>query len=629
VTAVASWQPRLGARPGPSGTEFRVWAPSSSRVELIVDTPGSGDDARVMRAGPDGTFEATFADLGPGALYRFRVDGQGPFPDPASRFQPVGVHGPSMVIDPAAFAWSDQRWRGIPLEDLIVYELHVGTFTPAGTFAGVAERLPYLRDLGVTAVELMPLADFPGSRNWGYDGAALFAPARCYGPPDALRRLVDEAHRIGLAVLVDVVYNHVGPDGAYLNAFSPFYFTDRHSSPWGAGVNLDGERSADVRSFFIENALRWVHEYHVDGLRLDATHAIEDDGPRHFLAELTERVKASTPGREVLVVAEDSRNLARIVTPVDHGGWGLDAMWTDDLHHQLRRRLAGDADGYYQDYRGTTADIATTIRQGWFFTGQHSAFLDQARGTDPSGVPLRRCVVCLQNHDQIGNRAFGERLHHQIDLAAYRAVSALLLVAPETPLLFMGQEWAASSPFLFFTDHHAELGRLVTDGRRREFARFAAFADPATRARIPDPQDERTFRTSRLDWHERAREPHAGTLRLYSAMLALRRGRPALQAASPSEVFALDASTLAVRRTGPEDTMLAVVRLEGAGSVELGPALAGMLHGDAPRDDAGWTVVLHTEEDRFATDAAPPVLRAGTVPAVDFARPSAILIATR
>ena len=623
----ASWQPRLGACPGTSGTRFRVWAPASRHVELVVDTAGAPAGSRPLEARPDGLFEATFTDLGPGDLYRFGLDGQGPFPDPASRCQPEGVHGPSMVVDPAAFAWSDHAWRGVPLEDLVVYELHVGTFTPAGSFQGVIEQLPHLGDLGVTALELMPVADFPGARNWGYDGAALFAPARCYGPPDALRRLVDEAHRRGLAVLLDVVYNHVGPDGAYLNAFSPFYFTDRHRSPWGAGVNLDGEQAAGVRAFFIENALHWVHEYHIDGLRLDATHAIEDGGPRHFLAELAGRVKRSTPDRHVLVIAEDSRNLARIVTPPEHGGWGLDAVWADDLHHQLRRRLAGDTDGYYQDYTGTTADIATTIRQGWFFTGQHSAFLDAPRGTDPSGVPPRRSVVCVQNHDQVGNRAFGDRLHHQIDPAAYRAVSTLLLVVPETPLLFMGQEWAASSPFLFFTDHLAGLGRLVTEGRRREFARFAAFADPATRARIPDPQAEQTFLASRLDWHEQAQEPHAGTRHLYAALLALRRQRTAFGAGAATEVLPLDGSTLAVRRTGPEDAVLAVVRLEGAGTVDLSPA-SGPPGGPAAGPGAAWTPLLHTEEARFAADAEPPVFRA-EAPAVDFARPSAILLASR
>ena len=631
MTVPALWQPRLGACPGPAGTRFRVWAPASRQVELVVETPGTGRHARPLPTGADGLFEARFVDLGPGDLYRFRIDGQGPFPDPASRCQPEGVHGPSMVVDPTAFDWSDRTWTGVPLEDLVVYELHVGTFTPEGTFQAAQRRLPYLRDLGVTAVELMPVADFPGSRNWGYDGAALFAPARCYGQPDALRRLVDEAHRLGLAVLLDVVYNHVGPDGAYLHAFSPFYFTDRHASPWGAGVNLDGDGSTHVRAFFIENALHWVHEYHVDGLRLDATHAIEDDGPRHFLAELAARVKASAPDRQVLVIAEDSRNLATIVTPPDEGGWGLDAVWADDLHHQIRRRLAGDADGYYQDYRGTTADIAATIERGWFFTGQRSAFLDAPRGTDPSGIPPRRCVVCVQNHDQIGNRAFGERLHHQIDLAAYRAVSAMLLVVPETPLLFMGQEWAASAPFLFFTDHQPELGRLVTEGRRREFARFAAFADAATRERIPDPQAEPTFLASRLDWEEPAREPHAGTRRLYAALLALRRRETALRADAATEVVALDESTLAVRRTGAADTLLAVVRLAGGGTVDLGSLTGATPSAPASRGGSGhgWAVVLHTEEDRFAGDPAPPTLRLDDPPAADFVRPGTILLTTR
>jgi maltooligosyltrehalose trehalohydrolase len=453
-------------------------------VEVVLETRGRSPQRRALGSAPRGYFEATFGDVAAGDRYRYVLDDRGPFPDPASRYQPDGVHGASMVVDPAAFGWSDRGWSGVRLDELVVYELHVGTFAPGGRFENVEARLPYLRDLGVTAVELMPIADFPGTRNWGYDGAALFAPARCYGAPDGLRRLVDSAHRIGLAVLLDVVYNHVGPDGAYLYAFSPYYFTDRYESVWGAGVNLDGEHSEDVRTFLCENALHWLEEYHIDGLRLDATHAMHDDSPRHFLAELGERV-AGLPGWRRLLIAEDDRNLAHMVTPRSAGGWGLDAVWADDLHHQFRRLLAGDSDGYYQDFRGTTADIAATIRQGWFFTGQRSTHRGEARGTDPSGLALERFVVCLQNHDQVGNRAFGDRLHHQIGLPAYRAASVLLLTAPETPLLFMGQEWAASTPFLFFTDHPPELGRLVTKGRRREFRRFTAFADPSSRERFP------------------------------------------------------------------------------------------------------------------------------------------------
>jgi maltooligosyltrehalose trehalohydrolase len=567
-------------------------------------------------------FVGDCAELPAGSRYGYLLDGEGPFPDPASRFQPDGVHGASMIVDPAAFAWTDGGWSGVPLTDLVIYELHVGTFTSAGTFASAAERLDDLRELGITAIELMPVADFAGSRNWGYDGVALFAPARCYGTPDDLRRFVDRAHAAGLAVLVDVVYNHTGPDGSYLGRFSPFYFSQRHNSPWGAGMNFDGEHSPAVREFFIENAQHWVHEYHMDGLRLDATHAMRDDSSLHFVAELAGRIGASAGGRRVHVIAEDHRNLAAIVTPTARRGWGLDAVWADDFHHQMRRRLAGDSDGYYMDYSGTSADIAATIRQGWFFTGQHSAHFGAPRGTDASGIDPARFVVCLQNHDQVGNRAFGERLHHQIELAAFRAASALLLLLPETPLLFMGQEWAASSPFQYFTDHEPSLGRLVTEGRRREFGTFAAFGDAAAIDLIPDPQALSTFEASCLDWAERDQPSRAAMLRLYQALLAFRRQEldPAT-AADAGTAQALDEDTVAFRRVGRDgQPVLVVARLTGTADVAVtdGALVAGGLH---------WVTVLTTEDDPFAPAPQPPHVDAGrNEPLIRFAGPAAVVL---
>jgi maltooligosyltrehalose trehalohydrolase len=619
-----TWRPSLGAWPDGPVTHFRVWAPLTRQVELVIERPDTPADSHVMDAGPAGFFTAALEDAPPGTRYRYRLDGRGPHPDPASRFQPEGVHGASLVVDPRDFVWSDRGWTGCPLDALAIYELHVGTFTPAGTFAGVEARLPYLRDLGVTGVELMPVADFPGARNWGYDGAALFAPARCYGTPGDLRRLVDAAHRLGLALLLDVVYNHVGPDGAWLQAFSPYYFSERHTSPWGAAMNLDGEHAGVVRDFFIENALHWIHEYHVDGLRLDATHAMRDGSPRHFVAELAARVRAETPQRPVLLVAEDHRNLTEIVRPARDGGWDMDAVWADDLHHELRRLLAGDSDGYYADHDGTAASVAATIRQGWSFTGQHSAYLGESRGTDPAGVPMERFVVCLQNHDQIGNRAFGDRLHHQIDLASFRSASVLLLTAPETPLIFMGQEWAAGTPFCYFTDHAGELGRLVTEGRRREFERFAAFADPAARYRIPDPQAEGTFLGSRLDWRELDREPHAGIRRLYAALLRLRRDESGLRAGGRGglQTSAPDGDTVVVRRSTASGAVYVVARLRGAGSVTLDPVDPSM-----SGRSTQWTCLLDSEDPRFTTDAMPPMSDlSGPAPAIRFARPSAVVL---
>jgi maltooligosyltrehalose trehalohydrolase len=608
VTPVGAWRDR-------ERTRVRVWAPEHRSVDLVLEHHG-GRQVRPLDRDARGYWNGTFADVHPGTMYRYRLSGDDDrvFPDPASRYQPDGVHGPSQVVDPA-FRWTDQDFRAPRADGLVFYELHVGSFSPEGTFRGVIERLPYLAQLGVTAIELMPVGDFPGDRNWGYDGVAIFAPARCYGTPDDLRHLVDAAHQHGLAMFLDVVYNHFGPDGAYANAFSPYYFTDRHRSPWGDGVNVDGPHSAEVRNFFIANALQWIREYHFDGLRLDATHALQDEGPRHFLEEFTTTVRALA-GRDVLFVAEDHRNLSRLVQPREHGGWGLDAVWADDLHHEVRVHVAHDAEGYYEDFTGGIEDLAATIRQGWFFTGQPSKHMKAARGTDPSPLAPRQFVVCIQNHDQIGNRAEGQRLSHDVDLATYRAASALLLALPETPLLFMGQEWAATSPFLFFTDHNEELGRRVTAGRREEFASFAAFADPARRARIPDPQAHSTFERSRVNWGELNAVEHASTLRLYQRLLGLRATSAPLRNAARQtfDARALDDETIVIERRDGAERVWIVVRLGGAGVATVPHARLAQ-------------VMLTTEDPDLARDPRPidVTMRDDTVQ-VRFSRPGAVLL---
>jgi maltooligosyltrehalose trehalohydrolase len=625
ITASATWRGRIGACAAESGFRFEVWAPTRRCVDLLLH-PSSTRSRRVpLSAMGDGAFAVTCSDVKPGDRYAYVLDGEGPFPDPASRFQPEGVHGPSQIVDPSQFSWSDDGWRGVPLLDAILYELHVGTFTPAGTFAAVTERLPYLADLGVTVIELMPVADFPGRWNWGYDGVSLFAPARCYGTPDDLRRLVDGAHAVGLAVMLDVVYNHFGPDGAYLTVFSPYYISTRHQTPWGAAVNLDGEHATQVRSFFIENALHWLTEYHLDGLRLDATHGLVDESPCHVARELALSVRASIADLPVLLIAEDERNLNTIVQPLDEGGWGCDAVWSDDFHHQIRRLSAGDSDGYYQDFSGTVEDLAITVNRGWFYSGQYSDYLGTARGTAPSGVPLNRMVFCIQNHDQVGNRPFGSRLNHQIDPATFRAVTAALLFAPETPLLFMGQEWAASSPFLYFTDHHAELGRQVTAGRRKEFARFDAFADEATRARIPDPQAETTFTASQLQWNEVEQPDHSGVHRLYRALLTLRRREATLRSPEGAAAVALGDNLLAVTRTNSTGEMLLLlVCFRGTATIDT-------REWTALEATARWEVVLTTEDDAFvpigrdtADEAAMPVVSGDG--RTTFRRPGAVIL---
>ncbi|MBY0527289.1 MAG: malto-oligosyltrehalose trehalohydrolase [Gemmataceae bacterium] len=609
------WQPTLGARPGPDGTAFRVWAPDAREVLLVVESQ-PGTTVKLARS-DDGYFAATVPTVAAGDRYRYRVDGKGPFPDPCSRYQPEGVHGPSQVVDPGRFAWSDTNWRGVTHDDLIIYELHIGTFTSAGTFASAIERLPQLAELGVTAIEILPVADFPGQRNWGYDGVSLFAPARCYGSPDDLRRLVDAAHRHGLAVLMDVVYNHIGPDGNYLGAFSPYYFSRKHKNPWGTSFNFDGNHGPPVRRFFLENALLWIHEYHMDGLRLDATHHIVDDRPRHFLAELVTEAKASTAERPITLIAEDPRNWAQMYEAPEKKGWGLDGCWADDFHHLVRRFLNGDRESYYADFSDSLADLATAIRQGWFFTGQKTK-AKEPRGTDPSKLPMRTFVVCIQNHDQVGNRAMGERLHHEIDAAAYRAASVLLLTAPHTPMLFMGQEWGATSPFQFFTDHKPELGKMVTEGRRREFQHFSAFSDPKKREKIPDPQARSTFEASKLNWDERTQAPHATLLHLYQKLLHLRRTEPALTCRERGhfDARAQGETGLIVKREAADGSALLIAfQMRGAGKIDLHRA------GDGKR----WEVLLTTEDAAFSPDPSPPRVDL-SAPLIEFTRPGAVIL---
>jgi maltooligosyltrehalose trehalohydrolase len=525
------------------------------------------------------------------------------------------VHGWSEIVDPSRFEWTDDAWNGLDPRRAVIYELHVGTFTPEGTFAAAAEKIPYLVDLGITAIELMPLADFAGRRNWGYDGVALYAPSRAYGRPDDLRALVNAAHRAGLAVIVDVVYNHLGPEGAYLTAFSPHFLTSKHRTPWGGAVNLDDDGSAAVRRWLCDNALHWIHEYHADGLRLDATHALIDSRQRHFVAELTAAVHRATDPSP-LVYAEDSRNLSTMVEDSSQGGWGLDGVWADDFHHVVRRMLAGDRHGYFVDYRGTAEELAATLRRGWLYVGQASPHEGGPRGTDPSRVPMRKAVICVQNHDQVGNRAIGDRLHHTADPAAWRAAVTLLLAAPMTPLLFMGQEWATSAPFQFFTDFEPELGAKVVEGRRREFGAFPEFATPEGAGRIPAPQADSTFEASRLRWTEKDEAEHARVLRLHRALLRMRRDRAALQASDALEcdADAIDDATIAFgREASGEEPILVVARLRGCGQVTI-PALRG----------GGYHPILDTEDPAFASDSRPAAVDAAAGSIV-FARPGAII----
>jgi maltooligosyltrehalose trehalohydrolase len=547
----------MGATPTEGGVRFRVWAPAAGRVEVELD------DERLAPLVPegDGVWSGEIAEAKTGTRYRYRLGGRIARPDPYSRSQPEGTHGPSEVVDPGAFEWHDTDWRGVGIQGLVIYQVHVGTATPDGTLDSLIAQLPRLRELGVNAIEPLPIAEFPGTRNWGYDGVDLFAVSHVYGGPAALKRFVDAAHRHGLGVILDVVYNHLGPDGNYLRDFSPDYFTDRYHTPWGDAVNFDGPHSERVRRFVLDNARFWITEYHADGLRLDATHAIFDRSSTHILAELTQAVRAAVPAeRQTVLIAETGENDVRYLQPVEAGGFGLDAVWADDFHHSLRRYLAGDHEGYFAGFEGTLEEVARCIRQGWLYEGQPTPS-GKPRGTPARDRPAWQFVYVIQNHDQVGNRAFGERLHHQIGLERFAAASALLLFLPFTPMLFMGQEFAASTPFLYFTDHNPELGRLVTEGRRREFQAFSAFHDPAKRERIPDPQAESTFLNSKLRLEEIDSRAGAELQTLYRRLIALRTADPVLkdQARERTEPCALSRDVLGVRRWRGEDERLLIV----------------------------------------------------------------------
>ncbi|THF85905.1 malto-oligosyltrehalose trehalohydrolase [Deinococcus sp. KSM4-11] len=514
---------RLGAQllPDGAGTRFRVWSTTATLVHVRVDGA-----VHAMTALGHGTFE-TVLPVGAGARYIFILDGMDR-PDPYARFLPDGVHGEAEVIDFDHYRWQDTTWRGIALADCVFYELHVGTFTPEGTYRAAQERLPYLKDLGVTAVQLLPVAAFPGQRGWGYDGVALYAPFAPYGRPEELMAFVDAAHALGLGVFLDVVYNHFGPDGNYLKAYSPTYFTERFQSAWGEGLDY---AEPHMRRLITGSARMWLRDYGFDGLRLDATAAMQDDSDVHILKELAQEVHKL--GGTHLLLAEDHRNDPMLVTD-----YGLDGIWVDDFHHEVRVTLTREHEGYYRGFEGGAAELAQVIRRGWKYEGQfwNVTGEEHQRGKPADALEAPSLVYCIQNHDQIGNRATGDRLnhHHDVTPQEYRGAATLLLTLPMTPLLFQGQEWGAGTPFLFFSDHHGELGRLVSEGRKREFAYFSSFSGES----VPDPQAESSFRASKLDWSELDVGEHGRTLALYRVLTSLRREDPVLAQRSRKNLHA-------------------------------------------------------------------------------------------
>ncbi len=593
----------VGAEVQPSGgVHVRVWAPDRRRVAVLLD-----DGRTVELAREDGGyFAGHVADAGPGTRYRFRLDDDPtPYPDPASRFQPDGPHNPSEVIDPAAFRWTDADWRGVALEDAVLYEMHVGTFAPAGTFASAAEKLPHLKDLGVTLVEVMPVAEFPGRFGWGYDGVHWFAPTRLYGRPNDFRAFVDRAHALGIGVILDVVYNHFGPDGNYHGCFAKGYFTDRYHTDWGSAIHYDGEGSGPVRELVCANVAYWIDEYHLDGLRLDATQNVYDSSPSHILADLGAVARKAAGGRTIVLVAENEPQEVKIVRPRDRGGYGLDALWNDDYHHTALVVLNGRHEAYYTDYRGTPQEFVSAAKYGYLYQGQYYAWQKQRRGTSSRGVPCAAFVNFLENHDQVANFGLGWRVNQLASPGRLRTLTALTLLMPGTPMLFQGQEWATSKPFLYFADHKPELAKLVWAGRNRFMAQFESVATADMQAALPDPADADTFARCRLDWSEAATNAH--WLALHRDLLRLRREVPALRPACQADVdgAVLGSAAFVLRYFAADgDDRLLIVNL--GSDLKLSPAPEPLL---APPEGMAWVVQWSSERPTYGGCGTPPVER--------------------
>jgi maltooligosyltrehalose trehalohydrolase len=523
ITGHAEALQRLGATPRPDGRmSFAVWAPYCRSVGVALNGSKSNSVPLVPR--DKGYFEATLDGIPVGTRYQYLLDGNHLRPDPASRFQPEGVHGPSHVFDSAEYKWKDAGWKGIPLESFVLYELHVGTFTREGTFAGVISRLDELKDLGVTAIEIMPVSQFPGSRNWGYDGVAPYAAQNSYGGPLELQKLVDACHARGMAAVLDVVYNHFGPEGNYLAEFGP-YFTSNYHTPWGQAVNFDGPDSDEVVRYFLENALYWLRDMHFDALRLDAIHSIYDQSARPFLRILSEEVDKlrSATNRELFLIAESDLDDRRVICPREVEGLGMDAQWSDDFHHSLLVRLTRENSGYYLDYTDP-ACLPKAINEGFVYTGQYAPSRKRRHGSPSADLPGKQFVICTQNHDQIGNRMLGDRLSALVPFEALKVAAGLLLLSPSVPLLFMGEEYGETAPFQYFTSHSDhDLIEAVRKGRQEEFSAFAWRGQP------PDPQSESTFAGCILNWSLRDQSPHREMLAFYGELSALRRTVPALQ----------------------------------------------------------------------------------------------------
>ena len=590
----------VGAEATADGVHFRVWAPRRSRVDVIFQ-----NDAREFPLTPEesGYFSGLAPHARPGMRYKYRLDGEGPFPDPASRFQPEGPHGCSEVIDPAQFRWTDQNWGGVGIERQVIYEMHIGTFTREGTWQSALELLPALAELGITILEVMPVAEFNGRFGWGYDGVDLFAPTRLYGRPDDFCRFVNHAHSLGLGVILDVVYNHLGPDGNYLPQFSPHYFSDTNHTDWGPVINYDGAHSEPVREFCISNAGYWIDEFHLDGLRLDATQDVHDRSEDHILAAIARQVRHKASGRDTVVVAENEPQQVKLIRSPAQGGYGLDALWNDDFHHSCMVALTGRNEAYYTDYLGKPQELISSLKYGFLYQGQRYKWQKKRRGTPSLHAQPARFVTFIQNHDQVANSGAGTRIHRLTDPGRLRAISALLLLAPGTPMLFQGQEFGASSPFLFFADHKPELASLVQRGRIEFLSQFRSLAMPEMVRRFADPGDPSTFERSKLDHAERKSNAHI--FALHRDLLHLRRDDPVF---SSQKQHGLDGAVLShdalvIRFFGEEQgDRLLLVNL--GVDLHLDPAPEPLL---APPESSVWTTLWSSEDPKYGGDGTPPL----------------------
>jgi maltooligosyltrehalose trehalohydrolase len=594
----------IGAEALPqAGVHFRVWAPVRKKVEVLINSESENPITIEMDREPDGYFSCTAPDVRAGALYRYRLDGKDAYPDPASRFQPSGPHGPSRVIDPASFQWTDNKWPGISLDGQIIYEMHIGTFTREGTFASAAKEFPELAELGITVIEVMPVADFTGNFGWGYDGVCLFAPTRLYGEPDDFRRFVDTAHAHGLGVILDVVYNHLGPDGNYLKQFSPAYFSGKHKTDWGEAINYDGESSGPVREFFSCNAAYWIDEFDFDGLRFDATTQIFDDSSEHILAVMSRKARAAAGGRSIILVAEHESQHVKLVKPRDHGGYGMDAVWNDDFHHTAVVALTGDKSAYYTDYHGNPQEFISSVKYGYLFQGQYYKWQKKRRGTPTFGLKPSVFITYLDNHDQIANSAKGLRCHMRTSPGSYRAMTALILLGPGTSMLFQGQEFASSSRFLYFADHKPELAELVHKGRGEFLAQFPDIATAEGRSLLANPADPETFKQCILDFSER--ETHKEIYKMHRDLIRLRKGEPVFRSQRlggvDGAVLGLEAFVLRFFSEDKRDLLL-VVNL--GPDLHFDPAPEPLL---APPEMMQWQILWSSDHPDYGGTGTPPL----------------------